>query len=133
LIASDYRLTQYKQLVETMTSAIPRRSHVEHSPRERADLTVSGELRVESLDALSSKTAQSILGALDGDPNTTSEIAERVDTSIQNVHHHLRRLEENGLVEPIDTWYSVKGRGMTVYALTVEKLVVQFGAAEQSQ
>jgi DNA-binding PadR family transcriptional regulator len=45
----------------------------------------------------------------------------------------LRRLEENGLVEPIDTQYSVKGREMNVYALTAEKLVVQFGAAEQSQ
>jgi hypothetical protein len=44
----------------------------------------------------------------------------------------LRRLEENDLVEPIDTWYSVKGREMTIYALTAEKLVVQFGAAEQS-
>jgi DNA-binding transcriptional ArsR family regulator len=115
-----------------MTSAFPRQSHVEHSPRERADLTVSGDSRVEALDALSSGTAQSILGALDGDPKTTSEIAEIVDTSIQNVHHHLRRLEENDLVEPIGTWYSVKGREMTVYALTAEKLVVQFGGAEQS-
>jgi len=116
-----------------MTSAFPRQSHVEHSPRERADFTVSGDSRVEALDALSSGTAQSILGALDGDPKTTSEIAEIVDTSIQNVHHHLRRLEEHDLVEPIGTWYSVKGREMTVYALTAEKLVVQFGAAEQSQ
>jgi DNA-binding transcriptional ArsR family regulator len=116
-----------------MTRVFPRQTNVEHSPRERADLTVSGDSQVDALAALSSGTAQSILGVLDGDPKTTSEIAKRVDTSIQNVHHHLRRLEENGLVEPIDTWYSVKGREMTVYALTAEKLVVQFGAAEQSQ
>jgi DNA-binding transcriptional ArsR family regulator len=116
-----------------MSSAFPRRNHVEHSPRERADLTVSGDSRTEALEALSSETAQSILGTLDGDPKPTSEIAELVGTSIQNAHHHLQRLEEHGLVEPIDTWYSVKGREMTVYALAAEKLVVQFGAAEQSQ
>jgi DNA-binding transcriptional ArsR family regulator len=116
-----------------MTSAFPRQTTVEYSPRERADLTVSGDSQVDALAALSSETAQSILGALDDDPKTTSEIAKRVDTSIQNAHHHLRRLEENGLVEPIDTQYSVKGREMNVYALTAEKLVVQFGAAEQSQ
>jgi DNA-binding transcriptional ArsR family regulator len=116
-----------------MTSALPRRTDVEYSPRERSDLTVSGESRVDALDALSSGTAQSILGALDGDPKTTSEIAEIVDTSIQNAHHHLRRLEKNDLVEPIGTWYSAKGREMTVYALATEKLVVQFGAGEQSQ
>jgi DNA-binding transcriptional ArsR family regulator len=116
-----------------MASAFPRQTTVEYSPRERADLTVSGDSQVDALAALSSGTAQSILGALDGDSKTTSEIAKRVDTSIQNVQHHLQRLEENGLVEPIDTLYSVKGREMTVYALTAEKLVVQFGATEQSQ
>jgi len=116
-----------------MTTIFPRQSNVEHSPRERADLTVSGDSRVDALNALSSETAQSILCALDGGPKTTSEIAESVDTSIQNVNYHLRRLKEADLVEPIDTWYSVKGREMTVYALTTEKLVVQFEAAEQSQ
>jgi DNA-binding transcriptional ArsR family regulator len=116
-----------------MTSAFPRQSHVEHNPHERTDLTVSGESQEEALQALSSGTAQAILGALDGDPKTTSEIAEMVDTSIQNTHHHLRRLEENDLVEPIGTWYSAKGKEMTVYALTAEKLVVRFGAAERSQ
>jgi predicted transcriptional regulator len=113
-----------------MTSAFPPRTDVEHSPRERADLTVSGDSRVEALGALSSGTAQSILWALNDGPKTTSEIADTVETSIQNIHHHLRRLEESGLVEPIDTCYSVKGREMTVYALTAEKLVVQFEAAE---
>jgi DNA-binding transcriptional ArsR family regulator len=116
-----------------MTSAFPRQTSVEYGPRERSDRTLSGDSRVDALEALSSETAQSILGALDGDPKTTSEIAERVETSIQNVHHHLRRLERNDLVEPIGTWISVKGREMTVYALAAEKLVVQFGAAEQSQ
>jgi len=115
-----------------MTSAFPHQSHVEYSPHDRADLTVSGDSQVDALQALSSGTAQAILGVLEGEPKTTSEIAERVDTSIQNVHHHLRRLEENDLVKPIDTWYSAKGREMTVYALTAEKLVVTFGAAEES-
>jgi DNA-binding transcriptional ArsR family regulator len=113
-----------------MTSAFPHRSHVDYSPHDRADLTVSGDSQAEALQALSSGTAQAILGALNDDPKTTSEIAERIDTSIQNAHHHLRRLEENDLVKPIDTWYSVKGKEMTVYALTAEKLVVQFGAGE---
>lgn len=113
-----------------MTSAYPRQSHVEYSPREQSNLTLSGDAQEEALNALSSETAQSILGALDGGPKTTSEIAEIVDTSIQNVHHHLQQLETTDLVEAVDTWYSVKGREMTVYALAAEKLVVQFGAAE---
>lgn len=116
-----------------MTSVFPHQPNVEYSPRDRADLTVSGDSQVDALNALSSGTAQSIVGALDGDPKPISKIAERVDTSIQNVHHHLRRLEENDLVEPVDTWYSAKGREMTVYALAAEKLVVEFGAATQSQ
>jgi predicted transcriptional regulator len=115
-----------------MTSAFPRQSNVEHTPRERSDLSIVGDSRPEALNALSSKTAQSILEALDSDPKTTSEIAESVDTSLQNVHHHLQRLEKADLVEPVDTWYSVRGREMTVYGLAAEKLVVQLGAVDHS-
>lgn len=116
-----------------MTSAIPRQNSVEYSPRERSDRTISGTSGEDALSVLSSETAQSVLGVLDGGPKTTTEVAATVDTSIQNARHHLQRLEETDLVEPIDTRYSVKGREMTVYALAAEKLVVQFGAVEQSQ
>jgi len=116
-----------------MTSVFPPQNNVEYNPREQADLTLSSNSQAEALEALSSGTARSILETLDDSPKTTSEIADVVGTSIQNAHYHIQRLEENDLVEPVETWYSVKGKEMTVYALAAEKLVVQFGAAEQSQ
>ncbi|MDZ5811631.1 winged helix-turn-helix transcriptional regulator, partial [Halorubrum sp. AD140] len=54
------------------------------------------------------------------------EIAKSVDQSVQNVSYHLERLCDADLIAPIETWYSEKGREMTVYALAIEQLVVQF-------
>lgn len=76
--------------------------------------------------ALGSETAQTLLCALQADPATASDLTATVETSLQNVRYHLDRLCEVGLVEPVDTWYSVRGRSMTVYAATTERLVVDF-------
>lgn len=110
-----------------MTSAFPPQTQIKHTPRRRTGLTISDDSESETLQALSSGTAQSILGTLGSKPKTASEIAERVDTSIQNVHYHLIQLETNGLVESVDTCYSAKGREMTVYGLAAEELVIEFG------
>mgnify|MGYP000265352647 FL=1 len=79
------------------------------------------------LQTVSSDTAQQILAALEDEPTTTSDIAEVADTSIQNAKYHLEHLCEADLVEAVDTRYSRKGTEMTVYALSVEELVIQFG------
>ncbi|EMA72752.1 ArsR/SmtB family transcription factor [Halorubrum distributum] len=110
-----------------MPTAFPYRTPVDHTPHERTNIIVDDEQPSDVLQTVSSDTAQQILATLDGEPATTSDIAEAIDTSIQNAKYHLDRLCEADLVEAVDTWYSRKGAEMTVYALSVEQLVVQFG------
>ncbi|WP_424008798.1 ArsR/SmtB family transcription factor [Haloferax denitrificans] len=76
------------------------------------------------LSALSSGTARRVLAALHEKPTNAAELAERVDTSLQNVQYHLRKLDDAGLVEVVDTVYSEKGREMKVYAPADRPLVV---------
>lgn len=110
-----------------MPTAFPYRTPVDHTPRERTNIIVDDEQPSDVLQTVSSDTAQQILATLDGEPATTSDIAGAIDTSIQNAKYHLDRLCEADVVEAVDTWYSRKGVEMTVYALSVEELVVQFG------
>jgi len=110
-----------------MSTTELRRTQVEHTPSERNDITVEGDAPSDVLRSLSSETAQSILSTLDDEPKPVSEISEAVGTSLQNTQYHVERLVDAGLVEPVDVWYSPKGREMSVYALTAEKLLVQFG------
>ncbi|ODR82010.1 ArsR family transcriptional regulator [Haladaptatus sp. W1] len=77
--------------------------------------------------ALSSQTGRDILAALYEEPATPATIAERVETSLQNVQYHLGKLEDGNLVEVADTAYSSKGREMKVYAPTAEPLVLFAG------
>ncbi|ELY65975.1 ArsR/SmtB family transcription factor [Natronococcus jeotgali] len=74
--------------------------------------------------ALSSTTARRIYARLDDEPGTPSDVAEAIDSSIQNVRYHLENLEEAGLIEIVDTWYSSRGNEMSVYATTDGPLVV---------
>lgn len=77
--------------------------------------------------ALSSTTARSILAALYNQPRTASEVAEKIDTSLQNVNYHLNKLRDGGLIEVAETGYSDQGNEMKVYAPTNEALVVFAG------
>lgn len=83
------------------------------------------------IGSLSSDTARSVLTALHEEPKTASELAEEVDTSLQNVRHHLNNLADADLVEATETRYSVKGREMKVYAPVNESLVVCVGDSEE--
>ena len=79
------------------------------------------------LSALSSGTARNVLSELHDDPDTPSALANRVDTSLQNVQYHLSNLEDAGLVAVVDTVYSEKGREMKVYAPADRPLVMVAG------
>lgn len=114
-----------------MASALPYQPAVEHTPRQQTDVVIRGEEQTDVLQSLSSETAQSILVTLHEEPATASEIADTVDTSLQNAHYHLTRLSDATLVEPVDTWYSAKGTEMTVYALSTRELVIQFGGEDR--
>ena len=82
--------------------------------------------------ALGSKTARKVLSALHDEPATTSELADELDTSLQNVQYHLSNLSDADVVDVVDTTYSEKGREMNVYAPTDEPLVLFAGGADQS-
>ena len=83
------------------------------------------------INCLSTDTARSTLAALQRDPASASELAEAVDTSVQNVRHHLNSLRDAGLVRVIGTKYSVKGREMNVYGTTEDSLVVCVGEGSE--
>lgn len=81
---------------------------------------------------LSSDAARSVLRELYQGPATQSELADRVDTSIQNVSYHLGNLVEADLVDVVDQWYSEKGREMDVYAPSGSPLVLVVGGDEDT-
>lgn len=83
------------------------------------------------IGSLSSETARSILTALHERERTASELAETVDTSVQNVRHHLDNLSEAGLTEVTATRYSVKGREMDVYGPPDRRTVIAVGSSDE--
>lgn len=82
----------------------------------------------EIFDALASDTTRDVLTAIYNKPETASEVADHVDTSLQNVKYHLDKLQEAGLIEVADTWYSEQGNEMKVYAPTNESIVLLAGS-----
>jgi len=107
----------------------------------RPDVASDGEPRVVGLDsaaaddlmaALSSGTARRILSALHADPAPPAELADRVDTSLQNAQYHLEQLEDAGVIEVVGTAYSEKGREMSVYGPADSPLVIVAGEDEQA-
>ncbi|OYR40924.1 transcriptional regulator [Halorubrum sp. Ib24] len=111
-----------------MASALPHRPTVDHAPREQTDVVLGRDEPTDALRVLSCDTAQRILAALADGPGTASDVAADVDASLQNVTYHLNRLCDADLIAPVNTWYSEKGKEMTVYAPTVERIVVRIDA-----
>jgi DNA-binding transcriptional ArsR family regulator len=109
-----------------MSALLPRRSSVEpNTDSQVVSLDDEGSDAVFSV--LSSDASRSILEALYRGPATQSELADRVDTSIQNASYHLDNLVDADLVEVVDQWYSEKGREMDVYAPSGSPLVLVVG------
>lgn len=109
-----------------MASLLPTCKSVEHSVPTRTEIVVDGTGSGAVLSAIASETAQQILRALRDGPKPVSTIADDAGTSLQNVRYHIDQLCEAKFVEPVDTWYSEKGRKMTVYGLAVDQLVIRF-------
>ncbi|MCU4799143.1 helix-turn-helix domain-containing protein [Halobacteria archaeon HArc-gm2] len=83
------------------------------------------------LDALASDTARAVLNAIYDDPGTPSEIADRLDMSIQKVSYHLEKLEDEELIAVAGTRYSEKGQEMNVYEPPEDPLVLFVGTRER--
>lgn len=95
------------------------------------DLT--GEEADTFFDALASATTRELLAALYDEPATATELAERSETSLQNVHYHLEKLEAADLIEPVDMVYSSRGREVDVYGPTNRAIVLVAGEASMVQ
>lgn len=107
----------------------------------RPEITDDGEPRVVGLDsdeaddlmaALSSETARRVLSELHEEPAPPGELADRVDTSLQNAQYHLGKLEDAGAIEVVGTAYSEKGREMSVYGPADSPLVILAGEKERA-
>jgi DNA-binding transcriptional ArsR family regulator len=84
------------------------------------------------ISALSSRTARRVLAELHEDPASPSALADRVDTSLQNVQYHIENLSDADVIEVVDTVYSEKGREMKVYAPSDRALVVFAGTEQET-
>ncbi|WP_281193373.1 winged helix-turn-helix domain-containing protein [Halorubrum sp. F4] len=115
-----------------MSRLLPSLPDPEPDDREPRVVGVDDEEAEELLAALGSETARNVLSVLHERPSTTSELADELDTSLQNVQYHLSNLTDAEVVDVIDTTYSEKGREMNVYAPADEPLVLFAGSEEQS-
>jgi len=97
--------------------------------REPTVLELDGDEADAVFEALSARTARRMLTALYEEPRAASDLADVVDTSLQNVQYHLEKLRDAGLIEVVDTWYSETGTEMKVYAPT-DSAVVLFAGEE---
>ncbi|MGM0387808.1 MAG: ArsR/SmtB family transcription factor [Natrinema limicola] len=107
-----------------MARLFPFRSETTTEEGQPRVVELEGEDADAVFSALSSTTARQIYARLDEEPGTPSDIADAIDSSIQNVRYHLENLEEAGLVTVVDTWYSSRGNEMSVYATTDGPLIV---------
>jgi DNA-binding transcriptional ArsR family regulator len=117
-----------------MSSLLPSETDPSPADEDGGDLRVlplDDDEAARLIDCLSTDTTRATLAALQRDPATASELAEAVDTSLQNVRHHLGSLREVGLVRVVGTRYSVKGREMKVYGTTEDSLVVCVGEGSE--
>jgi DNA-binding transcriptional ArsR family regulator len=107
-----------------MADLLPSRPDLDDGDKEPRVVGLDSDEVDDLLAAISSETAREILSTLHEDPGPPSDVADRIDTSIQNAQYHLDRLETAGLIEAAGTGYSEKGREMTVYAPADQALVV---------
>lgn len=110
-----------------MSQLLPQKPPVERPDDEARVVELDDDDSESVFSVLSSDVARSILTDLYRNPATQSELADHVDTSIQNVDYHLDKLVMAGLVDVVDQWYSEKGVEMDVYAPTGEPLVLVAG------
>ena len=93
-------------------------------------LTVDDDKMGDVICSISSATALDILESVHESPKVSTELAEELGMTTQNVRYHLDNLEEAGLIEVGDSCYSEKGRVMSVYEPSEAPLVLVFGKHE---
>ena len=114
-----------------MVDLLPSTPDADPDPEPRV-LGVDSDEAGETLAALSSETARGMLHAFHEEPDTPSGIADRQDLSLQNAQYHIGNLADAGLIEPVDTVYSEKGREMQVYGPADAPLIVYAGTEDDT-
>ena len=102
----------------------PHRPTVDEPDRDTRVVALDTEEAAAICSSLASETANRILAQLFEEPATASDLADHVDTSLQNAHYHLEQLQEAGVVRVVDTWYSSRGVEMNVYAPSHDEFVI---------
>ena len=90
-------------------------SEISDDSLEPLVLDIDDDAADEVFEALTSETARDVLSRVYQDPATPSDVADAVDTSVQNAKYHLEKFESIDLIEPVDIRYSSRGNEMTVY------------------
>lgn len=112
-----------------MPNPYPLRPSIDHTPRSQAVHELEDDDAIDVIKALNSETARAIIQLLAEEPATTSELADHVGSSLQNVQYHLRKLQDAGLVTEAGTWYSARGKEMSVYAPMNECVELQLSSS----
>ncbi len=105
-------------------------SRTEHSVERERDpsvLYVDSERAEQMISTLSGETAMAVFRMLNEEALTASEVAARLDLSVQNVSYHIENLKAADLIEVIDVCYSEKGREMEILAATSDPKVLVLG------
>lgn len=97
------------------------------NPADPDFLELDDETAGQIFDALGSETSRSALSVCYEEPQTASDLADELDTSIQNASYHVEKLTAAGLLEPVKTRYASNGREITVYGPTKEAIVLVAG------
>lgn len=95
--------------------------------RDPSVLYVDSDRAEQMISTLSGETSLSVFRMLNDEALTASEVADRLDLSVQNASYHLENLQDADLVEVIDTCYSEKGREMEIYAVASEPKILVLG------
>lgn len=108
-------------------SLLPLRRESQTTPSEPRVLGLNDDAADQAFETLTASTTRTVLSIIYNEPSTPTEIRDEIDTSLQNVHYHLGKLEDADLIEPAGIGYSEKGTEMTVYAPAREAVVLFAG------
>lgn len=90
------------------------------------------EHAVPLFEALSNETTLAIYNSIQHEPKTATELKGITETTLQNTHYHLKKLEEAELIEPVGTWLSDRGKEMNVYGPTHSPLILSFASKQDT-
>lgn len=100
------------------------------NPAEEQLIEIGDDAADPVCEALASDTARDVTAAIYQEPRTASELADYVDTSLQNVQYHIGKLETAGIIMDVGTAHAESGNQMTLYGPTHDPLVLVAQSSE---